>query len=90
MGYKALITFDLPSASAESRKLFYEYLIKQNWTQIKSLTTAWKAVFEDSVLRVNAVTALIRDLSNAKRVSDVPSVEFALQLDKNELEVNKL
>lgn len=80
MGYKALITLDLPSASDKQRELFYESLSKNHWYKIQSLTTAWLAGFQDSITRESALSALESDLLNAKNYSEVYRVEYAIQL----------
>lgn len=80
MGYKALITFDLPDASDEKRKAFYDVLVSKKWKRIKSLTTSWRASFDDDVLRKDAITELRVDLANAKKSSKVAQVEYAIQI----------
>ena len=81
MGYKALITLDLSSATEKQREIFYDFLRKKQWIKITSLTTAWRASFKDSVQRDDAVRILEQHLSGAKVESKVTKVEYAFQLD---------
>ena len=90
MGYKALVTIDLPDATEEQRKKFYSVLVEEKWSKITSLTTAWKVSFEDSVTRNGAINAIKGDLASAKRKSGVRKVEYALQLDTNNIVIDNL
>lgn len=75
MGYIALITLDLPGATDEQRSLFYETLRNEKWQKIKSLTTAWKALFNDSVTRDEAI-------DGAKK-AQTPQSYFTVERIKN-------
>lgn len=81
MGYKALITIDT-TATADQRKMVYEHLEKENWQKIPKLTTSWKATFNDTTSREDAIKVLVSDLEKAKKVSGATNVEYAMQLDK--------
>lgn len=89
MGYKLLITIDI-SASSEQRTTFYEHLSEAHWTKIQKLTTTWKVEFQDPVLRASAIEVVIADLKEAKRKSGATSVEYAMQLAKEDITVGKL
>ncbi len=90
MGYKALITLDLPDASNEQRNVFYETLSNEKWTKIDNLTTSWKASFQDGIERVDAIKILHKHLLQAKIDSKVTSVHYALQLDKVDVVISYL
>lgn len=89
MRYKALVTIDLPGATDVQRKEFYKELEKRNWEKLNKLTTAWKAS-KDGISRTRAIDELIRDLNTAKQISRVSKVEFALQLDVEQIVVQTL
>lgn len=89
MRYKALVTIDLPGATDVQRKEFYKELEKRNWEKLNKLTTAWKAS-KDGISRRLAIDELIRDLNAAKQISKVSKVEFAIQLDTEEVLVKSL
>lgn len=80
MGYKALITLDLPKATEEQRKVFYEVLENEKWKKISSLTTAWIVSFDDTYKRNDAITCLEEDMKKAKTKSRIEKVEYAIQL----------
>jgi len=82
MGYKALITIDLPGATGEERDAFYESLKKDNWKKLNNLTTAWTASFKDDVERQPAVEILENEIKKAKKESSISKVNFAIQLGK--------
>lgn len=84
MGYKALVTIDI-TADDEQRKAFYEYLKKEKWVKVPKLTTTWKVPFADSVLRNTVIDAIVRDLKDAKRISNARNVEYAMQLAKEDI-----
>lgn len=81
MGYKALITLDLTSATEKQREIFYDYLRNKQWVKSISLTTAWRASFKDNVQRDDAARILEQELLGAKAESKVTKVEYAYQLD---------
>jgi len=62
MGYKVLVTLDLPDATEDQRKNFYEVLSTEKWKKIPNLTTAWKASFKDDVTRNSAISIMEGDL----------------------------
>jgi hypothetical protein len=90
MGYNALVTLDLKKATDDERLTFNNVLIGENWTKIKSLTTAWKILFNDHATREFAIEALKSDLKKAKEKSKIKKVEFAIQLDKSDLIISYL
>lgn len=85
MGYKALVTLDLPFATGKQRDDFYESLKKNNWYKIPSLTTAWYVSFLDGATRDSAIMVLKNHLNEAKNYSRAQKVEYALQLDLNDV-----
>lgn len=90
MGYKVLITLDLPGATAEQRKTFYEVLLAEKWVRVPSLTTTWTASFTDDLTRDSAASVMQKDLLKAKNESDVKKVEYAMQLDKGDVFIENL
>ncbi len=90
MGYKALVTIDLSNATKESREKFYRILTEEKWIKIKTLTTSWNVLFNDKVSRENAINIIINDLRKAKRFSGVSRVDYAIQLDIQDIEINYL
>lgn len=90
MGYKALITIDLPNASGEQRQKFYNYLKEKNWHKIEKLTTTWRVYFKEDVTRLNAISAIKNPLNEALQASDLESVEYALQLSKKKIVVDNI
>ena len=90
MGFKALITIDLPSVTEENRKVFYKSLEEDKWVKVTRLTTTWRATFQSTVTRDGAIQALIADLRSAKVKSGIRKVEYALQLDESEIQEGTL
>ena len=90
MEYKVLVTLDLPDATEEQRKSFYEALTNENWKKIPNLTTAWKASFKDNVTRENAISTMELDLQKAKNTSKVKRVDYAMQLDPSDVIINHI
>ncbi|MCG6170162.1 hypothetical protein [Leptospira sanjuanensis] len=88
MGYKALITLDLPNATDENRKKFYESLKEDKWSKVGDLTTAWKASFEDDVERISVINTLKADLNRAKKISDISKYRCAIQAGKGDVEIS--
>lgn len=88
MGYKVLVTLDLPDATEEQRTIFYEELENKKWKKIPNLTTAWKASFADDVNIENAILIMEDDLQKAKNVSKVKRVDYAMQLDQSNVIIN--
>jgi hypothetical protein len=56
MGYKALITLDLPDVTEDQRLKFYRILENEKWSKIDFLTTAWSAEFQDDIDRDSVKT----------------------------------
>ncbi len=90
MGYRALVSIDLPDASVKQRETFYEYLEKEKWVKIKNLTTSWKMLFHDTLNREQCKITIIADLKNAENTSKVNKVDFAFLLGKMDVQINKL
>ncbi|HAD98789.1 MAG TPA: hypothetical protein DCG19_15355 [Cryomorphaceae bacterium] len=90
MGYEALITLDLPNSTDEQRDKFYEVLAKEKWVKLKTLTTTWTVLFNDGVTRARCVEILMQDLKKAKEQSRIYTVAYAIQLDQQSVEVDKL
>lgn len=90
MGYKVLITIDLPDIDSKTRDEFYNVLKEEKWSKIESLTTAWKVSFKDDVKREGAISTLESDLKKAKEKSKAKKVEYAIQMDKEQVVVKKL
>jgi xanthine/uracil/vitamin C permease (AzgA family) len=90
MGYKVLVTLDLPNANEDQRNAFYEVLANEKWSKIKSLTTAWTVSFKDTVERDGAIATLKSDLEKAKTESKLRKVEYALLMDKIDVIISTL
>ena len=89
MGYNALITLDLPGSSEQNRKIFHEFLNAKHWSKING-SDAWVASFDIEVERDFAMNLLIKHLKEAKRISTVKKVKFALHAGKEEVKVESL
>ncbi len=90
MGYKVLVTIDLPKITENERQKFYEFLESKKWTKIERLTTAWRVSFKDDVTRDGAISTTLNDLKNAKINSKVSEVEYALQLERHDIQKGNL
>jgi hypothetical protein len=90
MGYKVLVTLNLPKITGSQRDVFYTVLDNENWSKIPSLTASWRVSFADSVGREAALATIQALLLKAKNESNVKRVDYALQLDKSEIIVAKL
>ncbi|MCW7471767.1 hypothetical protein [Leptospira kanakyensis] len=87
MGYKGLITLDLPNAKDENRQKFYDFLERNNWRKLDNLTTAWEVSFEKDITRLEAIKILKSELIEAKKESKINNYKFAIQLGKAEIEI---
>lgn len=85
MGFKALITLDLPGASTENREVFYTYLKEKQWIKIANIDTAWKASFSDGITIDRVFAILKQHLADAKNISKVASVNFAIQAHESDV-----
>ena len=85
MGYKAIITIDLPYANNSAREKFYLVLEDCKWIKINNLTTAWRALFKDEVNSDNAIKVLKHDIEKAKKTANISTVHFAIQIGENEI-----
>lgn len=90
MGYKALITIDLPEVDGKTRDEFYKVLIEESWYKIESLTTAWKVSFDDKATRNGSILTIEKDLKKAKDCSKAKKVEYAIQLEKEEIKIGSI
>ncbi|MDA3882998.1 MAG: hypothetical protein PF481_06915 [Bacteroidales bacterium] len=88
MGYKALITLDLPNSNNTIRNEFYNFLEEHNWYKIDSLTTAWIVNFNEETKRENALKTLRTRLKTAKEISKASEVKYAIQLAKASVIIN--
>lgn len=80
MGYKALITIDLPYAESEQRKKYYQVLEEAKWTKITELTTAWKVTFREGVSYMHAVSVIQNVIRKAEKASDTCITNYAMHL----------
>lgn len=90
MGYKALITIDLTDIDNQTREEFYKVLEEEQWYKIKTLTTSWKVSFDEKATRSGAISALENDLKKAKTKSKATNVEYAIQLEKEEIKIGSI
>jgi hypothetical protein len=90
MGYKVLVTINLPNVTTQEREVFYEVLRIENWIKITNLDTAWKISFKDGGTRIGAINRIEADLKKAKEKSRIKKLYYAMQLDINELTINNL
>ncbi len=85
MGYKALVTLDL-DVTTEQREKFYNCLNEKHWTKISKLTTAWTVTFTDSSTRESAVLYIEESIKTCKaNCRIITRIDYAIQLDKNDL-----
>jgi hypothetical protein len=90
MGYKALVTLDLLEAATKEREEFYEVLESENWIKISNLDTAWKINFIDGGTRIGAINTIKNDLEKAKQKSKTKRVDYAIQIDVNDVIIDNL
>jgi hypothetical protein len=90
MSYKALVTLDLPEATKDQREIFYQTLEDEKWTKLPNLDTAWKMTFVDGVTRIGAINAIKNDLEKAKQKSKLKRVDYAIQIDVNDVIIDNL
>lgn len=80
----ALITFDLTEATPTEREQFYQTLRQKRWLQLNNLTTAWKCR-KQKAGRNSAILEIEQDLKYAKAVSLVSRVDYALQINAEDM-----
>jgi hypothetical protein len=90
MGYKVLVTLDLPGATEEQRSSFYDVLTTEKWAKMSNMTTAWRASFADTFNRNTAISTLQSHLKKAKNESKVKMVDYAMQLDESDVVINHI
>ena len=90
MGYKALITVDLPEIKKDTRAKFYEVLEKEKWNKIENPTTAWEVSFSDGGTRSKAIELLEDDLVKAKRISCANKVQYVIQVCEEDVQIGFL
>jgi hypothetical protein len=90
MGYKALVTINLPGVTGEEREIFYNVLKAESWKKIPNLDTAWEVIFEDGGTRLVSINIMKNDLRKAKEKSKINKVYYAIQVDTNDLVIDNL
>jgi hypothetical protein len=90
MGYKALVTLDLPGVTKDQREIFYQVLTEEKWTKIPNMDTAWKISFADNFTRASAISLIKNHLNKAKEKSRVEKVYYSTQLDTNDVIVDNI
>jgi hypothetical protein len=90
MGYKALVTINLPRVTAEEREIFYNVLKAESWKKIPDLDTAWEVIFVDGGTRLGSINTMKNDLKKAKEKSKINKVYYAMQIDINDLIIDNL
>jgi len=90
MGYRVLLTIDLPGANDEQQKIFYDELLKIKLKKVKTLTTAWRISFADEFDNLYIIGLIKTFLEIAKRESNIDRVEYAMQLSKSDVVISTL
>lgn len=92
MGFKALVTLDLPDLSNDKkqREIFYQVLEDEKWIKIPDLNTAWEIILQDEVSRMGAINMIKKGIKKAKEKSEIKKVYYAIQVDINDLIIDKL
>lgn len=83
MGYKALVTLDLPHVSEEIRDSFNDMLEVYCWTKINGLSSSWKVSFRDGGTHTGAIRTLETHIRHAKQATGVSTVRYAMQVSKD-------
>ncbi|OTG94216.1 hypothetical protein [Acinetobacter sp. ANC 3832] len=84
MSFNVLLTVDLNSVNTKQRQRFYQEMEERKFLKI-SLTTTWKAQFNEDVSYENAVLICKNDLKNCARLANVVDYEFAMLISKNKV-----
>ncbi|MGR0305985.1 hypothetical protein [Acinetobacter beijerinckii] len=84
MSFNVLLTVDLNSVNANQRQRFYEEMEERKFFKI-SLTTTWKAQFNEDVSYENAVSICKNDLKNCAILANISNYEFAMLISKNKV-----
>jgi hypothetical protein len=87
MGYKALVMLELNDKSRKKCSSFYDILAGEEWVKINNLTAAWKVFFDKDMEREEAVKTIKVDIQKAKQISGIKSVNYAVQLSRDSIEV---
>lgn len=92
MGYKALVTIDLPGLpddNPKSRQDFNNFLEKNKWNKIENITTTWKVAFKGGS-RKAVISKLKSRLAKAKQISKVARVVYAIQVCEEDVDVGNV
>lgn len=90
MGYHALITLDFTGVTEGEKEVFSEILVNEKWVRVRNQANSWKVSFLPGVTRNGAISTLENDLQKAKHASLVTRVDYAIQLDTEELLISNL
>ena len=81
MGYKVMVTVDLNNkVTTDQRDSFNGEMKKMKWSKIESLTTTWKASFQDDVTHSSAVSITKNDIAKAAKQSGINSYDGSLMV----------
>jgi hypothetical protein len=90
MQYHALITLDLTGVPEEKTTVFYNALENEKWAKVSKLSTSWKVSFMAGVTRQGAICTLENDMHKAKEAGKIARVNYAIQLDTQDLLISNL
>ncbi|HLA55573.1 MAG TPA: hypothetical protein VK623_05715 [Flavobacterium sp.] len=90
MQYHALIALDLTGVPEEKTAVFYNTLANEKWAKVSNLSTSWKVSFLVGVTRQGAISTLESDLHKAKEAGKIARINYAIQLDTQDLLISNL
>lgn len=90
MGYHALITLDFTGVTKDCIENFHRILAEEKWVKVRNQSSSWKVSFQQGVSRTGAIRTLEKDLLKAKLSSTINRVDYAIQMDTEDLLISNL
>lgn len=87
MALKAMLSLDLNNVTSEQRDKFYDVLKKSNLTKIETLTTVWKAVFQEGLTVERAIKTIKDIVSAAATAARVTRYDAAVMVGERDPEI---
>jgi hypothetical protein len=87
MAIKAMLSLDLNNVTNEQREAFYAALKERKWAKITSLTTVWKATFQEGVTGEQAIKETKNDLASAAQLAKVTRYDAGVMVGEREPEI---
>ena len=81
MGYKLFVMIKLQGATELQAKKFYDQLKSMEWSLNERSKSQWLCNFNSNVSRYNAYQLIIRDLNQAKMISNIKEAEYKINMD---------